>query len=278
TGGTQQNFCASQTSAMLNTIQQSLENKRLSLSTLYLLMESEPDESSIEVIRYPGGDTSKPIVISKSETNGWSYAGRIENEARVVNDTGVAMNRATGWAVRLNGSARLTGKDTAWVIYKPQQTACYPANQPVPFVATNAYLSGIQMCTPGTSLSCPSDSGSVSMGGTGATSGYFTDVDVDDRQSVRMDIIPYSSAWAPNRTVAPMTATARGSFQMGPTMLAYLQSKNGGVLPCVSRVVALSTGFDPYPGSAAGRTTLFSTKIVIQWQGNAGSGTDELSF
>ncbi|NDD91151.1 hypothetical protein EBZ37_03605 [bacterium] len=119
-GGTQQNFCASQTSTMLSTIQQTLETKRMSLFTVYLMTDVEPDESSIEVIRYPGGDTSRPVQIAKSTTNGWSYAGRIENEPRVVTAAGVPMNRATGWAVRLNGNARLTGYDTARVVYKPR--------------------------------------------------------------------------------------------------------------------------------------------------------------
>ncbi|MBU6374826.1 MAG: hypothetical protein KGQ59_02415, partial [Bdellovibrionales bacterium] len=120
TGGTQQNFCASQTSAMLKNIQQSLETKRLDLFTVYLLTDVEPDEATIEVVRYPGGDTSRPVTISKSDTNGWSYEGRIENQPRVVTAAGVAMNRATGWAVRLNGTARLKGNDTARVVYKPR--------------------------------------------------------------------------------------------------------------------------------------------------------------
>lgn len=157
-------------------------------------------------------------------------------------------------------------------------SGCFRPDQPVPFTVNNAYLSGVQMCTGGSSLSCPSNSGAPSIGGGGATQAYFVDVAVDGAQSVRMDIVPYSSYWAPNSTVPPMTANARGTFQIGPTMLGYLQARNGGVLPCVTRVLAVNTAFDPSPGAGAGRTTLYSTRIVIQWQGNAASGTDELAF
>jgi len=161
----------------------------------------------------------------------------------------------------------------------PGSAGCYRADQPIPFTVNNAYLSAIQMCTPGTSISCPSPSGNVQLGGSGATQGYFTDVDVSGSQSVRMDIIPYSTTWQPNGIgIAPMTGNGRGTFQIGPVMLQYLQSRNGGAMPCVSRIIGFTTGFDPYPGSAAGRTTLFSTRIVIQWQGSMSSGQDELAM
>jgi hypothetical protein len=117
----------------------------------------------------------------------------------------------------------------------------------------------------------------ASIGGTGATQGYFTDIAVDGVQSARMDIIPYSTSWQPNGLTPPMTANARGTFQLGPVMLNYLRTLNGGNVPCITRVLGVSTGFDPYGGYVAGRTALYSTRIVIQWQGSA-SGTEELQM
>ncbi len=118
-GGTAQNFCVSQTSSMLNTIQQSLEVQRMSLLTVLLMLDHEPNISTIEVVRYPNGDRSQAVTIPQDAENGWSFAGYIEDQPRVVTADDVAMNRATGWAVRLNGSARLSGSDTAEVFYKP---------------------------------------------------------------------------------------------------------------------------------------------------------------
>jgi hypothetical protein len=118
--GNSQNICTTPASVVLSTIQNSLETQRLSLFTVYLTMASEPDTSTIEVIKYVNGDIDRAVTIPKSDTNGWSYAGRIENEPSIVTSSGVAMNRATGWAVQLNGSARLSGSDTARVNFKPR--------------------------------------------------------------------------------------------------------------------------------------------------------------
>ncbi|MEN9724055.1 MAG: hypothetical protein RJB38_2041 [Pseudomonadota bacterium] len=119
-GGTAQNFCVSQTSSMLNSIRTSLEQTRMTLYTVHLMLDFEPNESTIEVVRYINGDTKNAVTIPKSTTNGWSYAGRIIDQPRVVAANGATMNLATGWAVKLNGSARLSGNDTAKVIYKPR--------------------------------------------------------------------------------------------------------------------------------------------------------------
>lgn len=114
------NICASSASSVLSKIQESLEIQRMSLFTVYLMMDSQPDESTIEVIRYPSGDSSRPVIVPKDAVNGWSFAGRIENEPRIITPSGVALNRASGWAVKLNGSAILSGKDTGRVTYKPK--------------------------------------------------------------------------------------------------------------------------------------------------------------
>ena len=117
-GGVPQNICTTPASAVLSRVQSSLETQRLSLFKVLLTMDSEPDLSTIEVIRYINGDSSRPVTIPKSDTNGWSFAGYVQNLPSIITSAGAEMNRATGWAVRLNGTARLSGADTAQVKYK----------------------------------------------------------------------------------------------------------------------------------------------------------------
>ena len=94
----------------------------MALRTIYLMMDGEPDTASIRVVRYIDGDRNRPVEVPQSATNGWTYAGMIVDQPRVVTDGAnpIAMNLATGWAVRLNGSARLTGADTAEVTFLPR--------------------------------------------------------------------------------------------------------------------------------------------------------------
>lgn len=120
TGTVRKNICTTPASTVLSQIQDSLEIQRMSLFTVYLTMENEPDTSTIQVVKYVNGEAGSPVTIPQDATNGWSYAGRIDNEPSIVTAGGVAMNRASGWAVRLNGTARLAGSDTARVTYKPR--------------------------------------------------------------------------------------------------------------------------------------------------------------
>jgi hypothetical protein len=121
-GGTSHNICASGAASVLESIRSSLQVQRMALRTIYLMMDGEPDVSSIRVVRYIDGDRNRPVEIQQNATNGWTYAGLIVDQPRVVTDTAnpVAMNRATGYAVRLNGTARLMGADTAEVTFLPR--------------------------------------------------------------------------------------------------------------------------------------------------------------
>ncbi|MFN7685269.1 MAG: hypothetical protein ACK5QT_07655 [Oligoflexia bacterium] len=121
TGGTSHNICTQGAATVLSSIQQQLTVTRMALRTVYLMLDSEPDPSSIRVIKYVGGDRNNSVEIPQSASNGWTYAGRIINQPRVVTSgpNPVTMNTATGFAVRLNGSAQLTGDDTAEVRFSP---------------------------------------------------------------------------------------------------------------------------------------------------------------
>ena len=58
------------------------------------------------------------MVVPRSRTNGWSYAGYVENQP--VIDQPVLMSPATGYAIELHGDAQLYGDDRADVTAKPK--------------------------------------------------------------------------------------------------------------------------------------------------------------
>lgn len=120
-GGSSHDICANSAGAVLASIKSALNIQKLTLRTIYLMMDAEPDTASIRVVRYIGGDRNQAVDVPQDATNGWTYAGMIHNQPRVVTDgpNPVTMNTATGWAVKLNGTARLQGSDTAEVIFLP---------------------------------------------------------------------------------------------------------------------------------------------------------------
>ena len=159
-------------------------------------------------------------------------------------------------------------------------SGCYPVTQPIPFSIQGPYLSGVQMCSGtvvernGTTLSCPVPTGAM-IGGTGASpTSYFRDQGVDGM--VSMEITPPTQEWAPalvnqyGRSTPSMTGgSVRGTIMLGALTVQTLQSM-GGPQTCVTAVRAVNSGFT--------NGNLFSTRIMIQWQGANASGTDVLYF
>jgi hypothetical protein len=115
-GGESYDICTQSAASVLSDLKAQLDAIRGDFETGYLMVQEEPDLTTVEVIKYVGGDASQAIVIPQSETDGWSYAGYLEQVPLI--DTPVAMNFATGYAIKLNGAARLQGSDTAKVSYK----------------------------------------------------------------------------------------------------------------------------------------------------------------
>jgi hypothetical protein len=113
-GGQTFSVCTSQASNILSSLSTNLQNIQVGYETHYLFIASAPDVSSIVVTKYPGGNTSSPEVIPQSTTNGWSYVGYTTVDT--INFP-VPMDQATGYAIELNGSAELSGSDTASVNY-----------------------------------------------------------------------------------------------------------------------------------------------------------------
>jgi hypothetical protein len=123
-GGTSHNICSAGAASVLSSIRSSLQVTRMALRTVYLMLDREPEVSTIRVIRYVDGNRNRAVEIPQDDVNGWSFAGMITDQPRVVTDgpNPATMNTASGWAVRLNGSARLSGADTAEVRFQPRTT------------------------------------------------------------------------------------------------------------------------------------------------------------
>ncbi|MFL5815660.1 MAG: hypothetical protein ACJ763_18975 [Bdellovibrionia bacterium] len=112
--GKSYNICAgpSAISSALGSLASDLTSTRLALQTRYLQVSQEPDTSSIVVTRNDG------VVIPQSATNGWTYAGYVNNAYAI--DYPVPMNQFSGYAVELHGSYKLTGDQNAKVSYTPK--------------------------------------------------------------------------------------------------------------------------------------------------------------
>lgn len=116
-GGASYDICSQSVSSVLDSIAGQLQVTKGSFRTRYLFVEREPDVSSISVVRYIGGDVNQAVEIPQDPINGWTYEGYL-NDVYVI-DSPVEMNRASGYALELHGSAKLVGNDSAAVTFKP---------------------------------------------------------------------------------------------------------------------------------------------------------------
>ncbi len=120
-GGQTYDICSQSLSSILSDVAQNLTSTALDYIQGYILLstatqeQSAPNTSTIVVTKYPGGIASAGEVIPESATNGWSYAGNVTEDTIV---SPVSMNQETGYMIKLNGSAQLSGADYATVTYK----------------------------------------------------------------------------------------------------------------------------------------------------------------
>jgi hypothetical protein len=122
TGGVHYNLCSS-SSAISNSlygISEHLQKQTLNFHKEYLVISTQPDQGTLRV--YKNGS-----LLSQSNTNGWAYVGYQTNQNTVYLETNpndpsekFYMSPTSGYMIKLNGSAILTGKDTARVEYMNQ--------------------------------------------------------------------------------------------------------------------------------------------------------------
>ena len=113
-------ICSQSINSVLTQLNTNLSATKIPYQTDFLILDQEPNPSTIKVTKYPAGDTSSPQSISQGAAQGWIYVGRVTGQnVSSVSGTSVRMNPATGYAIKLNGSAVLSGNDTASVDFKP---------------------------------------------------------------------------------------------------------------------------------------------------------------
>lgn len=116
--GKNYNICTQNVSSILTDLSNSIQSTKLAMQTRYLFIQQEPDVSTIEVTRNIGGDPNQGVKIPHSLTNGWSYVGYQTNVYAI--DYPIPLNLSSGYAIELNGTAKLVGNDTASVQFMPK--------------------------------------------------------------------------------------------------------------------------------------------------------------
>lgn len=115
-GAVSVDICSASVSSLLSQTTQQLQATRLAMRTRYLVLEREPNVSTIRVIKYPGGNKSQAQTIEQNASNGWTYAGL--TSAYLI-DYPVPTNYVSNkYLIELHGSARLVGNDDAAVEYE----------------------------------------------------------------------------------------------------------------------------------------------------------------
>jgi hypothetical protein len=122
TNGEHYNLCSS-SSAISNSlygISQHLQKQTLNFHKEYLVISTQPDQGTLKV--YKNGS-----LLSQNSTNGWTYVGYQTSQNTVYLETNsndpsqrFYMSPTSGYMIKLNGSAILSGKDTARVEYMNQ--------------------------------------------------------------------------------------------------------------------------------------------------------------
>lgn len=125
-GGTVQDVCTTSVATILDKIEQDLGIQRRSFRTKYLFLAQEPEESSIRITKFVGGQSTQAVDIPRDAVNGWTYLGFQQNLAAI--DYPVPMNFQTGYAIELHGTAKLLGDDTARVETTPAGAAPAASN------------------------------------------------------------------------------------------------------------------------------------------------------
>ena len=122
-GGISIDICSQPVPAILGAFQNFLEEIRIAYRTRFLIMDSEPNPETIQVLVYRNGVTEGLETIPNDPINGWTYLGgpntvfttETENEAGNT----IFFNEATGYIIELHGDAIMRGNDTVDIRFQP---------------------------------------------------------------------------------------------------------------------------------------------------------------
>jgi len=113
-GGKSYTLCTQSISNLFSSLASDLQGIKVQMQTKYIFVEAEPDVSTI-VVRVKRSNGTEE-VLKQDASNGWTYRGYLKNVYTI--DYPVNLNKASGYALELNGSAKLKGDDTASIEFK----------------------------------------------------------------------------------------------------------------------------------------------------------------
>jgi hypothetical protein len=108
TDGLAIDLCNRSIGSALDAIASDIQSQPLYFVKEYLVMNSEPNLSTVKVFK-------NGQLLPQSSTNGWTYEGYSPSKALIT--LPIPMDYRTGYIIKLNGTAKLVGSDTATVEY-----------------------------------------------------------------------------------------------------------------------------------------------------------------
>ncbi|MBU6155241.1 MAG: hypothetical protein KGP28_13140 [Bdellovibrionales bacterium] len=110
------NICNVPLPQAFSQVAQNIQGTALPFRRNFLVIQSEPNQATIQVFKYPNGDTNNPVTIPQDATNGWTYAGYLNGQYTI--DSPISMDMRDGYMIELHGTAKLFGSDLADVVYR----------------------------------------------------------------------------------------------------------------------------------------------------------------
>lgn len=111
-------LCNNTVESSLNAVAANLQKAKLAFRKVYLKIATAPNVATIKIIKYIGGNKNNAVEIPQNATNGWTYVGYVNSPGVYLYDSPVQMDLETGYMIRLNGSARMSGEDTVDISYQ----------------------------------------------------------------------------------------------------------------------------------------------------------------
>ena len=111
-GGQAIDICTQPLTSALSAVAANLQIQKLSFEKEYLVIANEPNVATIVVTKISGGVAT---TLAQNDPNGWTYAGYLTNVPTI--DAPIPMAKATGYMIKLNGTGKLHGDDTANVVF-----------------------------------------------------------------------------------------------------------------------------------------------------------------
>lgn len=114
-GGKSYDVCSQSLSSVLTDVAQNLTTTAINFERAFVVLKQQPNPTTLQLVKFVGGNPARAVTIPNDPVNGWTYIGF---QTEYVIDYPIQLDRESGYMIQLNGSAKLTGADTAAVTYK----------------------------------------------------------------------------------------------------------------------------------------------------------------